>query len=106
MSVAIRAGRTVGLLLVTSAGVHAVTHGMASAVRRRQHLALAVVVIVVPAFVAVTVPAVAMMLAVFRQLPHILFPLHPSLFVLVHAVDQTAGKEGDGHEEDNHGAHN
>lgn len=33
-------------------------------------------------------------------------PLHPSLFVLVHAVDQTAGNEGDGHEEDNHGAHN
>lgn len=31
-------------------------------------------------------------------------PLHASLFVLVHAVDQAAGNEGDGHEEDNDGA--
>lgn len=33
-------------------------------------------------------------------------PLHPSLLVLVHAVDHAAGNEGDGHEEDNDGAHN
>lgn len=48
------------------AGVHAVTHGKASAATRRQQLVLAVVVVVVPAFVAVMVPAVAMMLSVSR----------------------------------------
>lgn len=58
----------------TPAGVHAVAHGKASAATRRQELVLAVVVIVVPAFVAVMVPAGAMMLDVFCKLPHILFP--------------------------------
>lgn len=32
-------------------------------------------------------------------------PLHPPLFALVHAVDHAAGDEGDGHEEDDDGAH-
>lgn len=47
-------------------GVNAVTHVRASAATRRQQHVPAVVVIVVPAFVAVMVPAVAMMLDVFR----------------------------------------
>lgn len=48
------------------AGVHAVTHVRASAATCRQQLVLAVVVIVVPAFVAMMGPAVGMRLDVFR----------------------------------------
>lgn len=33
-------------------------------------------------------------------------PLHPFLFLLVHALEQTAGNEGDGQEQDYDGAHN
>lgn len=100
-----RAGRTEGLVLETSASTCAVSHSRASAVQCRLHLVLAVVVIVIPAFVVVMVPAVSVMRDVFRQLPHFQLPLHPPLLVPAHAVDQAAGNEGDGHEQDNDGAH-
>lgn len=106
MSVAVGAGRTAGVLLITSAGLHAVTHGRVTVVPQRQHLVLAVVVIVVPAFMAEMRPAVSMMLCLFLPLPHFLLPLHPFPFLPVHALEQTAGNEGDGQEQDYDRAHN
>lgn len=73
-------------------------------VPRGKYLLLGVVV-VVPAFVAVVRPVV-LMLGPFLPLPHISLPLLLFPLVFFDAVEQAAGDEGHGHEEDYSCAYN
>lgn len=103
---AVGAGRTVGVLLLTSAGSHVVTQGRVTSLPQRKPLLLGVVVVVVSAFMTVARPVLLLTLGLLLPLPQLRLCLLLFPFVLFDAVEQTAGDEGHRHEEDNGRAYN